>query len=83
VRIANDSEYALGGFVDSEDVDRATAIARRLETGSVGVNENPMPVNAPLVVARTVVLAAKWAGERRYSSPYKVDLSRGPLGETT
>jgi hypothetical protein len=38
VRIANDSEYGLGGFVDSEDGDRATAIARRLETGSVGVN---------------------------------------------
>jgi acyl-CoA reductase-like NAD-dependent aldehyde dehydrogenase len=81
VRIANESEYGLGGFVDSEDGDRATAIARRLETGSVGVNEYPMPVNAPLVAARTVVLAANWA--RRASMPDEVDLSRGPLGETT
>ena len=38
VRIANDSDYGLAGYVLSEDIDRSTAIARRLRAGSVGLN---------------------------------------------
>jgi aldehyde dehydrogenase (NAD+) len=38
VRIANDSKYGLSGAVTSGDLDRAKAIARRLRTGTVGVN---------------------------------------------
>jgi aldehyde dehydrogenase (NAD+) len=38
VRIANDSEYGLSGGVFSASMDRGTAFARRLRTGSVGVN---------------------------------------------
>jgi aldehyde dehydrogenase (NAD+) len=38
VRIANDSPYGLSGAVYSGDTDRATAIARRIRTGSIGVN---------------------------------------------
>jgi aldehyde dehydrogenase (NAD+) len=38
VRIANDSGYGLSGGVFSADEDRATAIARRIRTGSIGVN---------------------------------------------
>ena len=38
VRIANDSGYGLSGGVFSASDERATAIARRIRTGSIGVN---------------------------------------------
>ena len=38
VEIANDTEFGLHGGVFSADVDRATAVARRLRTGRVDVN---------------------------------------------
>jgi aldehyde dehydrogenase (NAD+) len=38
VRIANDSGYGLSGGVFSASEDRATAIARRIRTGSIGIN---------------------------------------------
>lgn len=36
---ANDSDYGLGGSVHSADVDKATEIAGRIESGSVWVNQ--------------------------------------------
>lgn len=36
---ANDSEFGLGGSVHSKDVEAATAIAGRIESGSVWVNQ--------------------------------------------
>ncbi len=38
VRIANDSEYGLSGSVWTADADRGLEIARRVRTGSFGVN---------------------------------------------
>jgi aldehyde dehydrogenase (NAD+) len=38
VRIANDSIYGLSGGVTSASEDHALAVARRLRTGTVGVN---------------------------------------------
>ncbi|WP_424214536.1 aldehyde dehydrogenase family protein [Streptomyces sp. BI20] len=38
LRLANDSEYGLGGAVWAADAETATAFARRLETGQVDVN---------------------------------------------
>lgn len=40
VRRANDSEYGLAGAVWSSDVEQATAIAHRLDTGTVWINQN-------------------------------------------
>jgi acyl-CoA reductase-like NAD-dependent aldehyde dehydrogenase len=40
VRRANDTEYGLAGAVWSADVERATAIAHRLDTGTVWINQN-------------------------------------------
>jgi len=51
VRVANDSPMGLSGSVWSGDAARAAAIARRLETGSVCVNDalfNYFCVEAPL-----------------------------------
>jgi len=47
VRIANNSMYGLFGSVFSADVDRATAVARRLRTGSVIINGAPLFGSAP------------------------------------
>jgi aldehyde dehydrogenase (NAD+) len=38
VRIANESSYGLSGGVSSGDFDRAMRLAKRIRTGSVGVN---------------------------------------------
>jgi aldehyde dehydrogenase (NAD+) len=38
VRIANDSPYGLSGSVDSADLERAKAVARRIRTGTLAVN---------------------------------------------
>lgn len=40
VERANDSEYGLAGAVWSADTDKAIEIARRMETGTVWVNQN-------------------------------------------
>ncbi|CAG6850956.1 aldehyde dehydrogenase [Mycobacterium avium subsp. paratuberculosis] len=39
VAIANDSDYGLAGSVWSDDTDRALALATRIHTGTVGVNQ--------------------------------------------
>ncbi|MEG3146316.1 aldehyde dehydrogenase family protein [Sphingomonas sp. RT2P30] len=39
IRRANDSDYGLGGTVWGKDVARATAVAKRIETGTVWVNQ--------------------------------------------
>ncbi len=47
VAIANDSEYGLGGTVWSSDPDRGTAVARRIQSGTVGVNGYQNDPTAP------------------------------------
>ena len=47
VRIANDSPYGLGGSVWSADSDHATAIARKVQSGTVGVNGYMPSLGAP------------------------------------
>lgn len=47
VRIANDSNYGLGGSVWSADEDRALAVARRVRTGTIGLNYYTLDLGAP------------------------------------
>ena len=47
VAIANDSEYGLGGGVFSPDREKATSVARRIVSGSVGVNTSTLPIETP------------------------------------
>ncbi len=47
VRLANDSIYGLGGSVYSADPERAKAIARRVQTGTIGINGYPVAIGSP------------------------------------
>ena len=47
LRICNDSDYGLGGAIFTGDVDRGLALARRVQSGSVGVNHYALPIDAP------------------------------------
>jgi acyl-CoA reductase-like NAD-dependent aldehyde dehydrogenase len=47
IRIANDSEYGLSGGVWSVDTEHAMAIARRIRTGTVGINGQPNSFDGP------------------------------------
>jgi acyl-CoA reductase-like NAD-dependent aldehyde dehydrogenase len=47
IRIANDSEYGLGGTVWSPDHDHALAVAARIQSGTVGINHYLPDITAP------------------------------------
>nr|EJI95737.1 aldehyde dehydrogenase family protein [Rhodococcus sp. JVH1] len=47
IRIANDSSYGLGGAVFSEDIERATDVARRMQTGGISINGQERSEAAP------------------------------------
>jgi betaine-aldehyde dehydrogenase len=42
IRIANDSDYGLGGGVFTADVQRGLAVAAQMQTGSCVINEGPI-----------------------------------------
>jgi acyl-CoA reductase-like NAD-dependent aldehyde dehydrogenase len=48
IRMANDSEYGLGGAVWTRDINRALRVARGIETGRMWINNyNNLPAHAP------------------------------------
>lgn len=47
IRIANDSQFGLGGSIWSADSARATDVARRIQSGTVGVNGYMPSLGAP------------------------------------
>jgi aldehyde dehydrogenase (NAD+) len=47
LRIANDSEYGLAGSVWTADLDRGMDVARRVRTGTYGINQYTMDFVAP------------------------------------
>jgi aldehyde dehydrogenase (NAD+) len=47
VAIANDSEFGLGGSVWSRDPERAQDVARRVQSGSIGINHYMLDPAAP------------------------------------
>jgi aldehyde dehydrogenase (NAD+) len=48
IKMANDSEYGLGGAVWTKDINRALRVARAVETGRMWINNyNNLPAHAP------------------------------------
>ena len=47
VQIANDSEFGLAGAVYSQDPDAALAVAKRVRTGTMGINWYAFDPTAP------------------------------------
>lgn len=47
VRLANDSDYGLGGSVWSADPHRAVSVAKRVHTGTIGINSYVNEPTAP------------------------------------
>jgi aldehyde dehydrogenase (NAD+) len=47
VAIANDSDFGLGGSVWTSDAERGQAVARRVQTGSIGINHYTLDPAAP------------------------------------
>lgn len=47
VRIANDSEYGLAGYVQSGSLERARSVARRLRAGHISINFPDIDFTAP------------------------------------
>jgi acyl-CoA reductase-like NAD-dependent aldehyde dehydrogenase len=47
VRIANDSNYGLGGSVWSADEQRGLDVARQIRTGTIGINYYNLDLGAP------------------------------------
>jgi aldehyde dehydrogenase (NAD+) len=47
VAIANDSEFGLGGSVWTRDHERGEAVARRVQTGTIGINHYALDPAAP------------------------------------
>jgi len=48
IKMANDSEYGLGGAVWTKDINRALRVARGIETGRMWINDyNNLPAHTP------------------------------------
>ncbi|MDG1851983.1 MAG: aldehyde dehydrogenase family protein, partial [Gammaproteobacteria bacterium] len=47
IEIANDTEYGLGGYVHSKDIDHARAIASKIRAGYISINNAGLDLNAP------------------------------------
>ncbi|RSM62219.1 aldehyde dehydrogenase [Actinoplanes sp. ATCC 53533] len=47
VRIANDSDYGLAGTVWTADVEHGLEVARRVRTGTLGINQYMLDFNSP------------------------------------
>ncbi|MEU8413493.1 aldehyde dehydrogenase [Amycolatopsis japonica] len=75
IRIANDSDYGLGGTVWTTDIDRGHALARKVATGTIGVNGFTMDPGAPFGGVKASGLGRELGPEgltayQRYKSIY-------------
>ncbi len=75
VRIANDSEYGLAGTVWTTDHERGLGVARRVRSGSFGINHYTYDMNSPMTMIKSSGLGVKLGPEtlssyQRYQSVY-------------
>jgi acyl-CoA reductase-like NAD-dependent aldehyde dehydrogenase len=76
VRLADDSEYGLAATVWTGDPDRGLAVARRLRTGTVGLNGYTPDLNAPTTMIKASGTGVKFGPEalrsyQRFQSVYR------------
>ncbi|MFC4945776.1 aldehyde dehydrogenase family protein [Pseudonocardia sp. GCM10023141] len=67
VRIANDSDYGLAGAVLGVDEERAEQVARRIETGNVGVNFYSSNYAAPFAGRKDSGVGVEFGPEGMFS----------------
>ncbi len=77
IQLANASDYGLGGSVWSADRERATRLARRIESGTVGINGYLPDLNAPFGGLKASGLGRElgpesMAGYLQYKSIYQL-----------
>ena len=75
VRIANDSEYGLAGTIWTESAQRGLVMARRLNTGTVGINDYVADFHSPTSMIKASGLGVKFGPEsllsyQRFQSVY-------------
>ncbi|MGY4769751.1 aldehyde dehydrogenase [Kribbella sp. CWNU-51] len=75
IRLANDSQYGLAGTVWTTDPDRGLAVARRIITGSVGINRYQPDLHSPASMTKASGLGLKFGPEalaayQRFQSIY-------------
>jgi acyl-CoA reductase-like NAD-dependent aldehyde dehydrogenase len=63
VRLANDSDFGLGGSVWTSDPERGEQVARRISSGSIGINGYSNEPNAPAGALRASGLGVKFGPE--------------------
>ncbi|EHB58503.1 Aldehyde Dehydrogenase [Mycolicibacterium rhodesiae JS60] len=85
VSIANDSEYGLGGTIWTSDTERGLEVARRVETGSVGVNFYDLDLGAPFGGVKASGLGRELGPEglAAYYQLKSIYLRSHPLGAQT
>lgn len=78
----NDSEFGLAGSIWSGDIDRATALALRLQTGTIWINKHlDLRFDVPFGGAKQSGLGQEQglAGIREFTQARVVSVSRRPL----
>jgi len=63
VRIANDSEYGLGGTVWTTNPERGLGVARRIESGTIGLNGYRPDLRSPMSATKASGLGLKLGPE--------------------
>jgi acyl-CoA reductase-like NAD-dependent aldehyde dehydrogenase len=81
IRLANDSPYGLGASVFGKDLSRAESVARRIESGSVCINDaliNYSALELPMGGAKASGLGSRHGagGIRKYCSQQAILISR-------
>jgi acyl-CoA reductase-like NAD-dependent aldehyde dehydrogenase len=81
IRLANDSIYGLGASVFSKDLEKGEAVARRVHSGAVCVNDaviNYVALELPMGGAKQSGVGSRHgaAGIRKYCQPQTIVVSR-------
>ena len=75
VRIANDSEYGLAATIWTESAERGVSVARRVNSGTVGINDYVTDLHSPTSMIKASGLGVKFGPEsllsyQRFQSIY-------------